>query len=116
MFVKVDKLVNFYKLDVIEYNWFLNDNIIKIYKKVDKKKFNVINDEVRSVIRKFNIDDWVELIVINDVFIILKDYKENFVNKLICWLINLFKMELGWISKWIFEDINFKFVSVIKVN
>lgn len=116
LFVKADKSVNFYKLDATEYNRLLNDNITKTYKKADKKKLNVINDEARSVTRKLNIDDRVELIATNDAFITLKDHKENFANKPTCRLINPSKTELGRISKRILEDINSKLVSATKVN
>lgn len=116
LFAKADKSVNFYKLDATEYNRLLNDNITKTYKKADKKKLNVINDEARSVTRKLNIDDRVELIATNDAFITLKDHKENFANKPTCRLINPSKTELGRISKRILEDINSKLVSATKVN
>ena len=77
LFVKADKSVNFCKLNVHEYNRLLNDNITKTYKKAEQKKLNVINDEARSVTRKLNIDDRVEVIATKDVLITLKD---NFAN------------------------------------
>lgn len=46
---------------------------------------------MKIIIEKFCIDDCVEMIVIKEVFIILKDYKDNFDNKLMCRLINLLK-------------------------
>lgn len=91
--------MNFYKLEVIKYNQFLYDNIIKIYKKVEYNLLNKIDVKVKIIIEKFCIDDCVEMIVIKEVFIILKDYKDNFENKLMCRLINLLKQEIGKISK-----------------
>ena len=114
LFVKADKSVNFYKLDVPEYNRLLNDNITKTYKKAEKKKLNVINDEARSATRKLNIDDRVKLIGTNDAFITLKDRKDNFANKPTCRLINPSKTELGRISKRILEDINSQLVKRYK--
>lgn len=116
LFVKANKSINFYKLDAPEYNRLLNDNITKTYKKAEKKKLNVINDEARSVTRTLNIDDRVELIANNDAFITLKDHKENFANNPTCRLINPSKTELGRISKRILEDINSKLVRATKVN
>jgi len=88
LLVKADKSVNFYKLDATEYNRLLDDNITKTYKKADKKKLNVINEEARSVTRKLYIDDQVEPIATNDAFTTLKDCKENCANKPTCRLIN----------------------------
>ena len=116
LFVKADKSTNVYKLDAPEYNRLLNDNITKTYKKAEKKKLNVINDEARSVTRALNIDDRVELIATNDAFITLKDHKENFANNPTCPLINPSKTELGRISKRILEVINSKLVRATKVN
>lgn len=65
---------------------------------------------------KLGIDDRVDKIVNKEVFIIFKDYKLNFVNKLICWLINFIKLEIGKISKRIFDRINSKIIRVVKFN
>ena len=51
-----------------------------------------------------------------EVFITLKDHKENFANKPTCRLINPSKPEIGRISKQLLEEINGKLVNIKKVN
>ena len=55
--VKADKSTNFYKLDILEYNRLLNDNVTKTYRKADITQISDINDEARSISKALNIDD-----------------------------------------------------------
>ena len=116
MFVKADKSTNFYKLDALEYNRLLNDNVTKIYRKADMKQLSNIDDEARTISKVLNIDDRVESMAMKEAFITLKDHKENFANKPTCRLINPSKTEVGRISKQILEEINRKLIDAIKVN
>ena len=116
LFVKADKSTNFYKLDVPEYERLLETNVTKTYKKADKKLLSKIDEEARTITKKFNIDDRVESTAVKEAFITLKDHKENFQNKPTCRLINPSKPEIGRISKQILEEINRKLVSITKVN
>jgi len=116
LFVKADKSTNFYKLDVPEYERLLEANVTKTYKKTDKKQLRKIDEEARTITKKFNIDDQVESTAVKEAFIKLKEHKENFQTKPTCTLINPSKPEIGRISKQILEEINRKLVSITKVN
>lgn len=70
----------------------------------------------KKIVEDFKFDDCVEVFVSRDVFIILKDYKFDFINNLICRFINFIKLEIGIISKYILDNINKEIIKVIKVN
>lgn len=61
-----------------------------------------INKDVKVIVEELDLLDRVEIMVKCNVFIMLKDYKFNFNNVFICWLINFIKLEIGCISKEIF--------------
>lgn len=101
--MKVDKTINYYKIVFEDY---------VIYSNV----LDIIMLEDRKIVEKVEFDDWIEVLVLRDFFIILKDYKLDFINNWICRFINLSKFEVGIISKNIFDCINKEVIYVIKVN
>ena len=116
LFVKADKSTKFYKLDTAKYNQLLTDNITKAYKKADGKQLKKIDSEVKAITRKLNIDDRVEVTAQKEVFITLKDHKDNFAKKPMCRLINPSKQEIGKISKQVLDKINQRLVAATNVN
>lgn len=82
-----------------DYIIFVYKNVIKVYKKVDWNVLDVIIFVDKKVVEKFGFDDWVEILGNRDLFIIIKDYKFDFMNNLSCRFINLSKLEIGIISK-----------------
>lgn len=101
--MKVDKTINYYKIVFEDY---------VIYSNV----LDIIMLEDRKIVEKVEFEDWIEVLVLRDFFIILKDYKLDFINNWICRFINLSKFEVGIISKNIFDCINKEVIYVIKVN
>ena len=75
-----------------------------------------MDEEARIITKKLNIYERVETTVVKEGFITLKDYKENFLNKPTCRLINSSKPVIGKISKQLLEEINRKLVNIKKVN
>lgn len=47
LMIKVDKILNYYKMDWEKYNELVNKNVIKIYKKVSKSEVLFMNREVK---------------------------------------------------------------------
>ena len=110
LFVKVGKSTNFYKLDIPEYKRLLEVNVIKTYKKADKKQLSKIDEEARIITKKLNIDDQVEPTAMKEASNTLKEKKPT------CRLINPSKPEIGQKNKQILEEINRKFVNITQVN
>lgn len=60
----------------------------------------------KKIMEKFKFVNWIEVFIFRDLFIILKDYKLDFIYNLICIrFINLSKFEIVIISNNIFDSI-----------
>ena len=72
--------------------------------------------EAKCIAKKINLDDRIDLLAKNPVFITLKDHKPNFRSSLPCRLINPSKSELGKVSKVLLENINKQLIGLLNVN
>lgn len=70
--VRADKTSNFYEMDTASYNDLLNENIIKICKKVIQGTTNSIELEAKAVAKKLNLDDRISIIARREASITLK--------------------------------------------
>ena len=83
----------------------MHNSITSTYKKADEKVIDDINLEAKELATSLNIEDRMECLAKQQVFITLKDHKENFKNNPTCRLINPAKSEMGLVSKQILERI-----------
>ena len=65
---------------------------------------------------KLSIDDRVQIMKESEVYITVKDHKDEFPNKIPCWLINPSKSNLGKISKVILDKVNQHVVASTNIN
>ena len=98
------------------YNDLLQKNITKAYKKVTPKTTNPIEVKAKSVAKKLDLEDRVNITAKREAFITLKDHKPNFVNNPTCRLINPAKSEIGKISKQILDRIKTNIVTKLRLN
>ena len=115
-FNPADKTSNFYKLDKTPHDKLLRDSITTTYKKASTDAANIIDSQAKSIDQELNIDNRTEQIAKQQVFITLKDHKDNFANHPTCRLINPAKSELGKVSKQILDNINSKIRKMRKLN
>ena len=115
-FIPADKTSDFYKLDKTQHDKLLRDSITTTYKKASTDAANIIDSQAKSIDQELNIDNRTEQIAKQQVFITLKDHKDNFANHPICRLINPAKSELGKVSKQILDNINSKIRKMRKLN
>ena len=113
-FIRVDKTLNFYKLDKKQHD--LRDSITTTYKKASTDAANIIDSQAESIAQELNIDDRTEQIVKQQAFITLKDHKDNFANHPNCRLISPTKSELGKVGKQILDNINSTIRKTRKLN
>ena len=73
------------------------ENIIKTYKKSDKKK---------KIGKDLELEDRIDKIQRSECYITVKDHKEDFPRILSCPLINSTKLDIRKLSKTILEKIN----------
>ena len=82
----------------------------------NRKKFYDINNETKAIAKQLSIDNHIEAMYKNELYIIIKDHIEGFLKKMSSRLINPSKCENGKISKTILDKIITKIVSLTKVN
>ena len=99
-----------------EYEKHLLKNVTKIYKRTPRSKFNKINIEAKNMVMKLSIEDRVERLSEGNAYIIIKDHKEKFPEKLSFRLIKPSKSEIGKISKIILDKVNKLFIESTKLN
>ena len=115
-FIPADKTRNIYEMDNEIHDKLYVENVMRTYRKSNQSTYNNINIEAKSIAKDLDIEDKVECLAKNAVFITLKDHKEDFVNNPKCRLINPAKPELGKVSKSLIETINNKVRKATKVN
>ena len=116
MFVAADKSRHIYKMEKHQDTKLLTENITKAYKKSNKKKISNINFTAKKITEKLSIDDRVQIMKGSEVYITVKDHKDEFTNKIPCWLINPSKSNLGKISKVILDKVNQHVVASTNIN
>ena len=116
MLINADKSRNIYKVSDENYKKYLVENITKTYKKSNKARVNSINKDTKKLAKKLKIADRMERMEESEAYIIVKDHKEDFPQKLSFRLINPSKSELGKISKHILDNINKYIIEHTKVN
>ena len=109
--VKADKTRNIYKMKVDSYKKLMNDNLTSSYKKLNLSNSknnleNAINKEAKLITNKLKLSDRVSKLSKKECYLLLKDHKPNFNNKITARLINPTRTEIGRISKTILERIN----------
>ena len=104
--VAADKTPNFYEMPKDEYQKLLSSNITSGYRKAEYDVVEAINNGAREATKDLAISNRIHQIPLKEVFITLKDHKENFKSAPKCRLLNPTKSYVGKISKVILEDIN----------
>lgn len=116
IFVKADKMTNYYKTEAKDYVTLVDKNVTKTYKKTNPKVPDMITLKDEKIAEKLELDDRVEVSALTDSFIILKDHKPDFINNPTCRLVNPSKSEIGIIGKNILDCINKEIIQATKVN
>ena len=99
IFIFADKTKNLYKSPPEEYKKLLFNNITKSYRKSIKGLEKAINMKAKHISEKLELNNRIECLAKNLVFISLKDHKPNFQSSLPCGLINPSKSDIGKINK-----------------
>ena len=84
----------------------MHEIVSKLYKKCNTNKSNLIKVNSKQIASKLKIDDCVQKLDENEQYVTIKDHKEGFPGKLSCRLINLFRTDIGKISKQILDRFN----------
>lgn len=114
--VKADKTTNYYKMEKDDYVNLVRANVTKTYKKTEQKEVVEINREAKRIAESLELGDRIDKLAEREVFITLKDHKDNFDNKPSCRLISPTKSEIGHISKVILDRIVGKVISATGFN
>ena len=99
-----DKSKNMYNIEPSKYQEFLKNNITDNYKIDYNDTVDQINNDTCRFSSKLHIEDRLGKFKKNDAYILFKDHKPNFENKLQSRLINPSKPEFGKVSKNIIQN------------
>ena len=116
IFVKADKSRNIYKVPVKEYDLMLRNNVTQKYKVDDNNTEQLINKDILETTPKLKISGRVSKIAQKQCYILLKDTKEDFLNKKQARVINPAKSELGRVSKVFLQNIVEELKTKLGVN
>ena len=105
IWVKSDKSKNIYKIKPSKYQEILKSKITNNYKIDYINTIEQINKDTSNFASRLQIEDRLGKFKKKDAYILFKDHKPNFENKLPTRLINPSKTELGRISKFIIQNI-----------
>ena len=105
IWVKSDKSKNIYKIKPSNYQEILKSKITNNYKIDYINTIEQINKDTSNFASRLQIEDRLGKFKKKDAYILIKDHKPNFENKLPTRLINPSKTELGRISKFIIQNI-----------
>ena len=83
IFIPADKSRNIYKMDMETYEKLLHKNIIKTYKKMNKKKVRPININAKKMVKDLELEGRIEKMQDSECYIVVKDHKEDFPHKII---------------------------------
>ena len=84
----------------------MHENVTKTYKKCNTNKSKSINFKTKQVASKLKIDDRVQNLDENEVYVTSKDHKERFADKITCRRIYPSKTDNREISKQILDRVN----------
>ena len=106
--VQADKIRNLYEVSSEQHSKLLKEKITKHYRLAENEDYDDTNMEARDVTEKLRpkLSTRKELMAKCEVYLTMKDHKDNFENDLPCRLINSAKSETGVISKQILEKVN----------
>ena len=106
--IKGDKSSYLYHCPVNKYDDLVVTNLRKFYKKEDKNRPKIvqkINEKIEKFGEIYNVVDRIRYVKKQDVFLTLKDHKDDFERTEPCRLINPTKSDLGTISKTILDKV-----------
>ena len=66
----------------------MHENIIKTFKKTDKKKVRAIIIDAEKIAKDLELEDRIEKMQESECYITVKDHKEDFPHKISCRLAN----------------------------
>ena len=78
VFVSANESRRIYKLCQNEYKKLLKENITKTYKKSDRRKVNNMNSHAKEITEKLPISDRMEKLQETEAYIIINDFKKDF--------------------------------------
>ena len=104
--ISADKSNNLYKISTENYNKLLLNNVTKSYKKAPETHENNINKEAKKIVTDLNLAERIQKFTEKNVFVTLKDRKDNFLRSTLCRLINPAITQIGKISKHYLDQIN----------
>ena len=105
IWVRSDKSKNIYKIKPSKYQEILKSKITNNYKIDYNNTIEQINKDTSKFASRLQIEDRLGKFKKKEAYILFKDHKPNFENKLQTRLINPSKTELGRISKYIIQNI-----------
>ena len=115
--VSADKTSNLYKIAVKNFEKLLQDCLTNKNRKTSNNTTRNTNLEAKQLAQKLKLDDKIEKLPENHVFItIMIDHKLNFSNKINCRLINPAKSNLDRISKKFWKKLMKLFGSLLTYN
>ena len=103
VFVKADKSKHIYEVPVPEYRKIIRDNVTRNYQRDDADTVDQINRDIYTTTCKLGIHDRVNRLEEKQCYVLLKDHKPDFLERLPARLINPAKTELGRVSKSILQ-------------
>ena len=114
--VHADKTRNMYRMKVNEYKKVLNNNISKEYRKSSEVDVQGVNSDTAEIAKKLKLDQRMEVFTTSEAYLLVKDHKEHFPNKVAVRLINPCKTDLGRVSKVILQQLISDLNTVIQQN
>ena len=116
IFVKSDKSKNIYEIPVPEYRKLIRDNITKNYRLDNGDTADLINRDIYNSTSILGIQERVNKLEEKQCYVLLKDHKPDFLEKMPTRLINPTKTELGRVSKSILQDLVEELATKLKLN
>ena len=114
--IPADKLGNIYNLENDQHQKLLRENFTKTYKKSNFNKVRNINNKAKKITEKLPVADKFDKLQEKEAYIMIKDLKGGFPNRISCRSINLYKSSIGKISKGILDRIHTAARNHTKVN
>ena len=114
--IPADKTSNYYQLPVEKYHHLINKNITAEYRKAPPGTVEKINRDAGDIANSINLRNRMRKNQTSQAFVLLKDHKPNFNQKLPCRLINPAKSDIGKVSKCILEDITSQLRTSLSLN
>ena len=108
LLILADKTTNLYEMTPEQYNTILTNSVRKTYRKAERGTQLNIDRNAKTISKTLQLEKRLERYAERPAFISLKDQKEIFKHNTKCHLINLFKSEMGIVSKSFLEEINNK--------